>query len=343
MSRLDGHYLINYFRYTNTYSAKPKSKMKNKAKRLSRKERKTKELAEGIQQQPQHTRQERRCHRFTINLFNIRPDFPRPNPSLVTEFRRDDGALILFPTRSDFQSFNVEELKQFYNYAVDRTSKIADKIVVFTNLMEFCAVYDYKSFLHYYKNVPDLFLHLMDKYFPGGMECLVIALQMRTGILEFDDTKLNEMSSGVMYHAKLRENLAAYLVSNFKIAMGRPLSTYEHQHYDDHPDNMVDIWGHLRLKQWQKFCQPSFRLPDHRSFVARYHGHDKDRIWVIWWSKFQLDDIFEKYLKRERKITLLKREKQALEKKLERAEGKLRNEIEKYESIIGGLYRLSFD
>ena len=317
--------------------------MKTKAKRMTRKERRAKDLSEGIQPQPQRNRQRRRCHRFAVNLFGIRPDHQQPDPSIVTEFRRDDGALILFPARSDFQSLNVEELKHFYNYAIDKTSQLATRGVVFTHLMEYCAVYDYETFLQYYNNAPDIFVHLVDKYFPGGMECFVIALQMRTGTLEFDDKKLNEMLSGVMYHAKLQENLAAYLVKNFKIAMGRPLSTYEHQHYDDHPDNMVDIWGNLRLKQWQKFCQPAFRLPDHRSFVSLYHGHDKRRPFIIWWTKFILDDIFDKYLKRERKITLLKREKRALEMKLERTEGKLAKNTRKYESMIEDLHRLSFD
>ena len=316
--------------------------MKIKAKRMTRKERRAKDLSEGIQPQSDHNREQRRCHRFTVNLFGTRPNHERPDPSIVTEFRRDDGTLILFPALSDFQSLDVEELKHFYNYAIDKTSQLAVRAVVFTHLMEYCP-HNYDTFLQYYKNAPDIFVHLIDKYFPGGMECFIIALQMRTGTLQFDDEKLNEMSSGVMYQAKLRENLAAYLVKNFKIAMERPFSTYEHQHYDDHPDNMVDIWGNLRLKQWQKFCQPAFRLPDHRSFVSLYHGHDKRRPFIIWWTKFVLNDIFDKYLKRERKITLLKREKRALEKKLERTEGKLAKNTRKYESMIEDLHRLSFD
>ena len=308
--------------------------MKTKQKRLTRKEKKAKNEKEGIKPIVPRLPHSPETKEFMINLFSIRPDEPRIDPTVTTSMVREDGITIFFPPLSEMEGYDVWELREFYRYAFIKDSCYTDRTICFLHLMEYCASYDNQSFKELFANAPNFIVHFADKYFPGRMESLVIALQMRTGTVIFNEEKLNEMTVGAAYHNHVRENLAAYLISNLKIAMGSPRITYEHQHYYDDPNSMVDLWGNLRIEQWEKFCPPVFRFPGQRRNVARFHGHDKDRPFIIWKVHQELDRIHEKYLERIGKIEQLERVKRSLEQLLWIAEGKLRIKEDRLNSII---------
>ena len=150
----------------------------------------------------------------------------------------------------------------------------------------------------------------------------------------YHDDRLKEMSFGTLYHNNIRENLMAYLLYNFKIAMGCQWPTYHYLHHEINPDHMVDLWGNLKLDQWQKFCQPVFRFPNQRSYVSRFYGHDRDRPVNIWKIREQIDSIRKEYNEREKRIHNFILEIQSLEKKLKRLEEKNQKKAKKHEATI---------
>ena len=255
---------------------------------------------------------------FTVNLFKLRQKTPRPNPTLTTSVEREDGVLIIFPPSDVFEAFDELELREFYKYVFVPETPLANQTICFTHLMEYGADYKEEDFEKFFWNAPPLFSHLIDKYFPGRLECFIVALQMRVGTMVYHDDRLKEMSFGTIFHNAIRENLMAYLLYNFKVAMGCSWITYHYLHHEINPDNMVDLWGNLNLEQWQKFCQPVFRFPNQRSHVSRFYGRDRDRPVNIWKIRTEINSIRKEFNEREKRIHGFILEIQSLERKLEK-------------------------
>ena len=262
----------------------------------------------------------------TINLDEVRPGHPLPEPNSITEYVREDGQTVMIPPAEEFMRYDKFELREFYRETFVPHSHLAHRIIVFTHIMESASCNNTEEFRGILKNSPLIFEYIMDKFFPGRMEDLLIALQCRSGAMNLDEGNPHRDKKDYLNSGRHRENLAAYLISNLRFALDSPPKSYSHQFYDDHPDNLLDIWGNARLKHWQMLLQPIFRFPDHHTYIAHYHGHDRLRPLIIWRISCLIDEVIDRWNDRMKRLQRLQRQKEDKEIKLRQLVNQLEEE-----------------